>query len=181
MGKRKRTKLRACGRWGMWVCTGLLVTLVLFSTWFNVTGSLQPTSRGIARGHGNVFVAGGFVWSRVSVSYTVEPEVDLFELYRNGSIRMSWFVDHDTSRGWWKSSEVWRPIPRVHKSTLFGKTSRNIGFSLLYPALLMFGWSLWLIRGRWKLRRPIGCCRVCGYLLEGLSSDMCPECGEKYA
>ena len=180
-GSKAGRRARSCGRWGVWVCTGLLTALVLFSTWFNVVGSLQSASRAVVVEHGNIFIAVGFVWSRVSISYTYEPEIGLIELYRDGAIVYGWNVDHETAAGWWKMPEVWHPIPRVHKSTLFGQTSQRVQFSLLYPTVLMLGWSLWLIRERWKLRRPIGCCRGCGYSLEGLTSDVCPECGEQYA
>ncbi len=177
-GAKVGRRVRSCGRWGVWVCTVLLTAFVLFSTWFSVSVSLQPASRAVAMEHGNVFIGVGVVWSSVSVWYNYEPEKSLIELYLDESIRTGYNLHHDSIKGRWKSPNVWRLIPRVHKSTLFGQTSQQVQFSLLYPTVLMLGWSLWLVRGRWKLRWPIGCCRVCGYSLEGLASDVCPECGE---
>lgn len=174
--RKKRTRLRAWGRWSVWVCTGLITALVVFSTWFNITGSLTPTTRD----HVHENVAVGIVWSRVFISYPLDTQENLFELYLNKSSKMGWFVNHETAAGWWKSPEVWNPIPRVHKSTLFSRTSLDIRFSLLYPMALMIVWSYWLMRGRRKLRRRVaGCCVECGYSLDGLNGDVCPECGAK--
>ena len=78
------------------------------------------------------------------------------------------------------SSERWERWWRV----IYVKSPGFVTFvqmPLMYPGFILAGWSLWLVRGRQKLRRLVGCCGECGYSLEGLAGVVCPECGELYA
>ena len=44
MGKRKHPKLRACGRWMVWVCTGLLIVAIQVSIWIQPAVIVQHNS-----------------------------------------------------------------------------------------------------------------------------------------
>ena len=50
-----------------------------------------------------------------------------------------------------------------------------VSLPMSYPLILSGACSLLLLRSRLR-RIPVGCCQSCGYLLDGVSGDVCPEC-----
>ena len=57
---------------------------------------------------------------------------------------------------------------------------KTIDLPLLYVSIPLVVWSVWLL---WRVRDAYssdGYCKGCGYSLEGLKSDVCPECGEQF-
>lgn len=172
--RKKRTRLRAWGRWTVWVCTGLLIVSI------PVSYLVRPC---------------------VSISYVLYDDEGMDHLryidirINDGIIRAEYFPRK--ARGIWSllpipgwdmniwggenfppNSSHWWSAPKI------GKGGTSVGpyqwceLSLIYPTVLMVGWAIWLVRGRRKLRRRVaGCCLECGYSLDGLNTDVCPECG----
>ncbi len=56
---------------------------------------------------------------------------------------------------------------------------KTIDLPLLFVSIPLVLWSVWLL---WRVRDAYsrdGYCKGCGYSLDGLKGDVCPECGEK--
>ncbi len=170
----KRSRLRVCGRWGVWVCTGVLVGLLGVLLVFDLQVSVYHAkpSRLIAAGMVRVDLEG--------TRFVIEVTDRLY-----GATGSDWSVDWsrrpaDRSDGvgsrrdswWWK-----RPFRFAYGN---GRVLNGQGLDvpLVYPAVVMVVWSGWLYMGQRKKRRRAGCCAECGYSLEGLGGGVCPECGE---
>lgn len=166
MGKRKHTKVRACGLWGVWVCTGLLVVGLSVSVLF-------PRSLYISYvGAPPSFVATelniDLAETRIAFSYYPPYNIE-------GELVSGWEMSVRATR-WYGMNGRWWSLPSWHNSP-FKDGGIDPEFPMVHPAVLMLGWSLWLMHGR-RLQRRTGCCQQCGYSLGGLTSDVCPECGE---
>ncbi len=172
MGKRKHPKLRACGRWGVWVCTGLMVVGFVSSFVIQpgvIIEHLDFSTRKVAIFDSIDLHNGQLVVKHHRPVYP-QPLSDSLIVY-GIDLRFRTNQYSSWSISWWNV----RPYRSTDPSfaTLWS-------FSIVYPTLFVLGWSLWLVRGRRKLRRRVGCCSECGYSLDGLTSDVCPECGEKH-
>jgi len=169
--RRRHPKLRACGQWGVWVCTGGIVVLLFVSIF--VPRSLHLSHVGIPPQSIATGLRVDLAESRIAIVYFPphDSEGELASGWEMSVRPPPWYAV--MSRRWW-SLALWDRRP-------FLNDGHDIEIPLVYPAVLMLGWSLWLMRGRRKLRSRVGCCSECGYSLDGLESDVCPECGEQYA
>jgi hypothetical protein len=73
------------------------------------------------------------------------------------------FETHDFRLRWWH---------------LFARTpkSAQLFIPIWMPMLVAAGFAWY-----WRPRRiPVACCQSCGYALDGLASDTCPECGVEH-
>ena len=173
MGKNKHSKLRACGRWMVWLCTVMLVILISISLWLRPGARVFHTSmsyanRGLlldlSHGRFRILYAPGF-----PTQHSVQPKntilIDGFDF----EYWDRWPMAEKRSTVRWLSPVWW----------VSGRSIRGLEVSLVYPAAVGLIWSglIWRRRPRF----PAGHCTACGYSLDGLVSDVCPECGEKYA
>lgn len=171
---KKRSRLRGIGRWGVYVgaviCSGLLVAL----WWVEFEWTLQ-------RGRPAKLL--GLESLRVHLEDTrlvVYFRQERLSPYSSEGWSVMWMhgpADRADGAGWLKESSWWtRPFLFAHgdKRTLNGQ---GVDLPLVYPAALMVGWSVWLIRGARRRRRAEGCCTGCGYSLAGIGGGVCPECG----
>lgn len=173
MVRKKRTRLRTCGRWGVWVCTGLMIVGVVSSF------IIQP---GVMIEHLDLSTRKVAVFDSIDIKkgqmivYHYKPIYPqlLSSTLENYGVDIHFRNNHYLNRpvSWWRIKP--RRMADPNFATLWD-------FSIVYPTLLMLGWSLWLVLGRRKLRGMDRVCAECGYPLEGLASDVCPECGEQYA
>jgi len=169
MGKNKHSKLRACGRWMVWLCTILLVILISISIWLRPGARVFHTSMSYANRGLILDLSDGRFRSLFSSGQTVQsydpvPTVGFdFEYWDR------WPMAEKRSRVRWLSPVWW----------VGGQSIRGPEVSLVYPAAVGLIWSAVLWRRR--PRFPVGHCTACGYSLDGLTSDVCPECGENYA
>ena len=179
-GVKAGRRARSFVRWGVWMCAGVLVVLFGLSGWYGTYLALFYT---IDSGKPNQRVAAiSCERGRLGFEYghATSAELGLEALWVPG-VRVRWDVDRipfelsPYSPPWWA-------MPVYVNTSNWRATHTYLEIPLVYPTVLMVGWSLWLIRKQRKLQqRLIGCCKECGYSLAGLASDVCPECGEKYA
>ena len=178
-GSKMGKSVRSCGRWGVWVCTGLMIAAIPVSFWTQPGVKLvhelsdKDQSVGIQSIH---FAQGRAVFGSVIPQQTAnllhqrEPNPQATPGWRVKVVHRFYGIGLWTPNGsWWK--------PKLLDDRPFAV---RWDLPLLYPVVFMLGWSLWLVRGRRKLRRRVGCCSECGYSLDGLTSDVCPECGETH-
>jgi len=81
-----------------------------------------------------------------------------------------------------RAEPVWSP-PRMRTVRSIQLTGleqiQTVDLPLLYVSIPLVFWSIWLL---WKVRDAFlkdGYCKECGYSLEGLTGDVCPECGSQ--
>ena len=171
MARRKKLIwLRAWGRWGVYFCALMLLILVTLSIW------VEPEIGW--RGWGGPDQAREFYIVSISntralVRHNAKPAygMDCFGVLPAPDPISVRFIPKYTTLNWSVLARpVWISINAMGPTDLFG-------IPLIYPTVMMLGWSIWLVRGRQKLRNQVGCCIDCGYSLEGLNGDVCPECG----
>lgn len=174
MVKCKHHKLKACGRWCVWVCAGLLIVGFVSSFMFQpgvMIEHLDLSTRKIA-----VFDSIDLHYGQLVVRHHrpvyPQPLVDSLIVYGvDLQFRTNQYSSWSVS--WWNLKPLRWTDPSF--AALWS-------VSFVYPTLFVLGWSFWLIRKQRKLRRGlVDCCSGCGYSLDGLVSDACPECGEQYA
>ena len=186
MRRKQRTWLRAVGRWAVWGCAGLMLGLMLVSFFVRrgIDFEYQKEDERWGIGPVSIDLGEGRLMVRVWDWQTMNPRY-IFHSDRSPAL---WQQRSGVQVGFTKdppvNSERWQGWWRV----VYAKSPGLVTFvqvPLIYPSLILAGWSFWLIRGRRQLRRRqlrrrVGCCAECGYSLDGLASDVCPECGEKY-
>lgn len=164
--KRKYHKLRACGRWMVWVCALISISLLYNRGYVDVTnGKLGPVSIRVSRN------ALQFSHTQ-SVQGPVNPK-----LYPNPQIFCGFGSELDLPPPLWRAPQ-WDVI----RVTQVGGpvVVRTFTMPMMYISVVLVVWSVWLVRGL-RHRFMEGYCAKCGYSLDGLVDDVCPECGEKYA
>jgi len=172
MARRRYRKLRTVVRWGVWVCTGLLVILISISIWLRpgarvFHNSKTHTNRGVildlSDGRFRILYA-----SRSPVQHSVQPKNTMLINGFDFEYWDRWPTAEKRNTARWLSPVWW----------VGGSSIRGPEVSLIYPALIGAVWSVLI----WR-RRPrfvAGHCPGCGYSLVGLSRGVCPECGEAY-
>lgn len=176
MKRKKRTRLRACLRWGVWMCTGLLVVAIpvsfLFEPGVMVTKRANPS--GAAINYYSLDIIDGRLLLR-----SFHPEQ-----YRRSTQEIGetvWDIRLRTSGYFIWTPNQWWGWPQVLKDPSFPTL---VDLPLVYMLVVgafasVFAWLLnfrhWLLHVGLDAVR----CRYCGYSLEGLTSDVCPECGER--
>lgn len=194
MRKRKHPKLRACGRWGVWLCTVCLTVLLCvsryqyvyypYSTVFCGNGTVQiqeyrlnlTLDRPLTRSFLDTPVAPiapvGSVLEDDVGPVAAQPPI-VIGYCGTGLIRIR------SSTRWWEA-----PHFTITKTTLssYPVEQYAIDFPLVYVLIVVILWSLWLFvvnqRVRCRNKSKIdGCCIFCSYSLDGLSNNVCPECG----
>lgn len=182
--KAKRTRLRAYGRLGL-----TLVALVMIGasawSWFGFFGVRWDWIRGESRSRHSVFVAAGRVWMGTQPEWVLDWEneklgamgIDVWSSRASANLPMTepYFFGMDP---YFDTNEFGGMFTVPYATG----TQRGVYFSGLLVGG-MIGLSTapsWV--GVWKRRYRFkrGRCLACGYSLEGLMSDVCPECGEKY-
>ncbi len=176
-GSKVGKRVRSFVRWGVWVCTALLVIGVVGSNWIGVLGevSYEYADEDQTMAWVNLEV----YRTRMTVEYHPrqrqhwggEPNPGL--RFAGHRIEYSLAVFESP---WWVGLRRWQG-----GSGLGGY--RGWGVPLVYPAAVMVAWSVWLMPF-WKWWKRVGLdgvvCSSCGYSLEGLSGGVCPECGDAY-
>lgn len=71
----------------------------------------------------------------------------------------------------------WFAPPAVYRSGGSDGPSTRGELPMIYPVLLLVGWSAWLFMFRKSVAGR--CCARCGYDLAALPSSTCPECGHR--
>ena len=199
MRRKRWTRLRACGRWGVWVCTASTIALIYVSNYQKLR---SPYSL--------IFLGSGFVevgefrlnlifsrpLSRSFVDSPIPPAKpvveEVFGPQFESPIQFGYcgtgLILANPPTPWWVA-----PRLSTERTTVssFPVASYEVDIPLVYVVFITAPWSLWLfiVNQRYRLRKKrwlAGCCVFCGYSLEGLSSGVCPECGssecgEKYA
>ncbi|MBL4697276.1 MAG: hypothetical protein JKX70_00435 [Phycisphaerales bacterium] len=174
--KRKHPKLRACGRWMVWVCTALLVIGIPVSIWVGPMARVkfvpEPGSASQRR-MVQVHCIDGALVGRYYPQYK--------QMYFSGP-EPGWDVDFEQSTESWPVPVKWWRLS-FNRGGGSGGTSFNAQLPLVYPATVMVAWSVWLMPF-WKWWKRVGLdgvvCLSCEYSLAGLSGGVCPECGEAY-
>ena len=166
MEKRKHPKLRAWGRWQVWVCTAIFIVVTLGSCFVFPVVTLPNAL------YGDMSI--GVVKTRLNIAH--------HELFGQRVVTQSASIDF-ISKPTLARAQIssWWSIPKWNQVLMYQYEGpaimmRSIDLPLVYMTMLMMGLSYWLIRERRKIRRS-GCCVDCGYSLDGLNSDVCPECG----
>jgi len=171
MGRGRRRRDRAIGRWGVWVCTGVLIALIPVSIWERPGAMVMHSSsayadRGvILRLSGAHFI---FLYSSGrDPGRTVLAGEPAAATGFDFTYWSRWAVTEKRSTIRWLSPAWW----------IGGRAIRGAEISLIYPAMIgaLWSWVLW----RRMPKYPMGACQSCGYSLDGLDSDVCPECGER--
>lgn len=170
---RKRARLRGVGRWGVFLCTALLLISIPVSVW--VAPHAHVTHHmGISKVWSVHLIEGRLLYFSISFDPNKGRTSDT---QKHEEIESTWRFDFGTGpignntvqsgSGWWK-------LPEFHND--YGIPTVDV--PLVYLSVVMVGWSWWLVRGVKRRRRLVGCCVGCGYSLEGLDGGVCPECGE---
>ncbi len=169
MGRKKRTRLRAIGRWMVWVCTILLLLLILISIWLRPGARIIYTSTTYVNRGIILDLSAGRFKALFSSGYAVQSNVPSPTVGFDLEYWDRWPTVEKRSTVRWLSPVWWHS----------GQAIRGPEVSLIYPAAFGLIWSglIWHRRPRF----PAGHCVACGYSLDGLTSDVCPECGEKHA
>ncbi|MBL4697277.1 MAG: hypothetical protein JKX70_00440 [Phycisphaerales bacterium] len=79
---------------------------------------------------------------------------------------------------WWDGWEYRWVTPRFSGGVSGGCFSFH---TVLLGVAVVLMWTIQALYSAADFRKRAGCCGGCGYLLDGLSSGVCPECGVKYA
>lgn len=172
MGSEKREQLRGVGRWGVWVCTFLVVVSIPVSVWVQpmvMVVGLHPnytkTMFGIRIVNARLIAERDPIYAP-NMIFAAPPRTTWTPYVLTGvgsnSRHVRWWSAPSTDTGAWgeRGPHRWVEMP------------------MAYVAVLLMFWSWWLVRGVRRGRRLAGCCEGCGYLLEGLDGGVCPECGE---
>lgn len=183
MRRKKRTRLRVLGRLGLTLFAGVMLgaTALSWSVFYGVRWDIIRTN---TRSRHSVFLANGRVWITHQPDWTLDWE--------NEKLGM-WGVDVWSSQG---SENLPISEPYFFGMDPYLSTNRYGGFlkinyatgvqhGVYFSGLIaggLIGLSTvpsWVGAKKRSLRRRRGCCDECGYSLEGLRSDVCPECGEQ--
>ncbi len=168
MQGKKRRKRKACMRWLLWISTLVLVALIPISIWVRPALMAKNDTAVIRNRWVSVRMASWHVTLQHSGGYTTEQPVGADKTGIEWIYWDRWDVVQivDMNR-WW--SPVWIES---------GLSIKSIEISLMYPTLI--GVVCSVIVWRRRKRFDAGSCQGCGYLLDGLDSDVCPECGERH-
>ena len=181
MARCRHPKFRAAVRWGVWVCTVGMIAMMFTSVRYQpgYTSVTQITDSAPS----NVFIAsleqGRFSMGWYPISIVFREDFMRFSCtngwYRDGDQPDEVFITHSMLGDWYSP-------PRLSRFTLGQSTLIHFEFPLIYPTMIFIVASLYYLYAAWvRFRHRLdGCCKKCGYLLEGLASGVCPECGEAY-
>lgn len=184
MGRKKSTRLRAYGRLGL---TALAAVMIGASAWSWVFhyGVRYDHIGTDSRSRYSIFVANGRVWTASQAEWILDWENEKLGMWGMGvwSSRASvnlpmtepYFFGMDPYLG----TNAYGGLFTVQYAT---GVQRGVYFSGLLVGGLI-GLSTvpsWVDSGKRRYRLGRGCCLVCGYSLEGLTIDVCPECGVSY-
>lgn len=174
---RKRARLRGIGRWGVWVCTFLVLVSILVSVW------VRPGAWVFAGA--NVLVGRSVLKKEMGTSQTAAVRVVGGQL----CIRYSEFWPSgrmpvkgvDAGMFWDSLYPLMAPckyglVPNWGSTGTFNSYEAELNIPLIPMVVVLVFLSLWC----WKLkanRWGEGCCPKCGYSVEGLDGGVCPECG----
>ena len=170
MSRSKRRKLRVCGRWSIWSSTLLLIALIPISAWVGPRGQVEYVpERGSTESRRMLMVhcVDGVLISNYFPQYS--------QMYFS-SPEPGWdFSVSNSDSPWPRPVKWWRFVYAQGGGS--GGSYSIVELPLVYPVVLMLGWSWLLVWWRWKQRHRAGHCAGCGCSLEGLTNDVCPECG----
>jgi len=169
----KRKRLWAVGRWGVYVCLGLMVLAIPLSLTIrprvfinHLTGSTQQTftikhhyfvlDDGRVR-YGSQTGGGTVIDGKGNLSIILPP---------------TWTFEFSSE----SIDDVFSGLSPSERLRLRWFTPWSI--FLPYPVLVLGGWLFGAAYLRKRKRvQLIGCCKKCEYSLEGLDGGVCPECG----
>ncbi len=173
MSNAKRRKLRSCGRWCIWASTLAIIALTVASMftgfWIEIAYEYADDAQTMSRASIEINE------TRIWVDYHPRQRQPWRDLPDPGFRVSATSIDYSSAV---IDSHWWTGIQRWWGGSITG-TSRGWSVPLVYPAVLMLGWSLLLVWIRRKQWHRVGRCSDCGYSLEGLNGKVCPECGEK--
>jgi hypothetical protein len=168
------------GRWGVWVFTAWVLISIPVSVWVEpevfVWHEEGPPSHRLKPWSLHL-IDGRIVWySEIGLSAHIvfvfgSSEYPKFVSDPGWRARVDFGV---SGFGMWTSGGSWW-VPRFYDDRPF---AYRFDLPLIYPAVLMLGWSGLLYWNPGRRRRLVaGCCVGCGYSLAGLDGGVCPECG----
>lgn len=174
MGRKKQTWLRACGRWGLTLLSVALFGVLVLS-WFysfgigrTIVGPDKWSRDSVWVGQGSVYYSKTPYCRSCWGGPPAESSVSSWAYSRKH------IMFEEMTRG------AQRPVGQYTVGSTAG-TEYVRYVSGFIPVGVVGLVAIWMWIGVWRSRRRAGCCRGCGYSLVGLTSDVCPECGEKYA
>ncbi|MBO6513042.1 MAG: hypothetical protein JJ974_03650 [Phycisphaerales bacterium] len=177
MGSEKRQRLRGIVRWGVWVCTLLVLVSIPVSVWVVPSAgvnsrrvNLKPIDkvRWVELVEGRLLFASLPAFDISKGRVLSDQELSEFKTGLTFSFRTEPNRNREVRfhQAWWKP-------PKLFNNQFVA----GLDIPLVYLAALMVGWSWWLIRGVKRRRQLTGYCQHCGYSLAGLDGVVCPECG----
>lgn len=169
--KKERSKFRIIGRWGVWVCTFLVLVSIPVSVW------VQPMVMvvGLHPNHSKTMYGARLVDGRLVVE---RDPVYFPNMISAAPPKTTWTPYVHTGVGPKDRKNRWWPAPSTDTGALGSRGwHRWVEIPMVNLAVLMVAWSGWLVRGVKRRRRLAGCCVGCGYSLVGLEGGVCPECG----
>lgn len=188
MVKRKHPKLRACGRWGVWLCALVLVGVTTISFFYQFTFNVSRVTGVVTYDElprqRDVMLQVSF--GRLEIEYFPHSSPGCFGEWGEPGVSIYGDIDRvwRTPKNWWiQPTTHWWSLPSKGGGGSTSGPFDTLNLPMVYPAVLLLGWSLWLAPfwKWWKHIRLEGVeCQQCGYSLEGLDSDVCPECGETH-
>lgn len=169
-------------RWGVYACTLLAVVGMALSfhsgvsvSWARLTGSSGDRAIRLHlsadSGRVRVFFDPS---SRVVFSGNFLPPKDHLRVRHYRSQKKGRVLSNGTivsRRDWWEGPAS---IPERHLQ--YSSRSKIWDLPFAYALALLIGLSIWVYIRR-KQNYPRGYCQFCGYLLDGISDQACPECG----
>lgn len=169
----KRQRLRVIGRWGVWGCAVLVSLLAVSSIWLRVGIGIQipDVRRAYEPRRVLIGVSNTHLWVQDYSRYSLRVGFSGGQPHTKG-LRVEALNRDEFPEA--RFMDVLLPAA-VHGGESRGSYQRY-SFPLVYPMIVLLGWSLLLIYGCHK-RKGVGCCCACGYSLVGLDGVVCPECG----
>ncbi len=175
MKHKERTRLWALGRWGVWVCTGLLAVVMVASMRGGFGVWVDHRDSGVVFGAGEfrVDARDGRLTIYVSSWWVGNPSPSSRFLWTGGWCGAG-EIEESVGLRWWDGPRWFGVGNRIRM------LSDGVDVPLVYPVVFLGVWSGWLFWGRRRVRvwGRSGRCVGCGYSLEGLDGGVCPECGD---
>ncbi len=165
MRRARRSRVRRVGKWAGLVVVVLLVGLWGVSIGWSFArvwpGSSMPSQR--LQGHVDVYLS--------------SLELDAGTVFYGEGIGVKYVpIGAPRPRPYWSVAPRWGPLlwwPRWERTG-----ASLVGYLPLWMPLVLFGGGTGLLWWRDWGAVGAGCCRGCGYDMEGIEGGVCPECGE---
>lgn len=167
--------------WGVYACCMAVVIVFIASFFYRVSGFyIRSNNRSASTG---IRIEAGLSWGRISFLYEsaspfkepvawpvgmVHKEFNVSRYHR--PLPNTFHTPQPVS--WW-----WPPkgVPEKHLHFIGVETLWSIPLAYIVIPLLVISLRMYFMK-RWNMKM-VNHCGQCGYSLEGLTSNACPECG----